>query len=166
MLPDEHYKEQLSEIYLKSVVATARADLSKPERDYGVDWYVDEVQFKRGRVLRTGAKFAVQLKSTQRWNFDRSDKSIVYDLEAKTFNDLVELRDDSVPGFLVLMCLPLDLDAACRISHECVALRNCCFWFQPSGERTDNTASHRIRIPVNQAFSTTTVHDMFRMLRA
>jgi hypothetical protein len=87
------------------------------------------------------------LKATTDWVVENDE--VVYDVEAKAYNDLVNRFNEprGTPMVLIVMCLPKDEAEWLDISTEQLILRHCCFWCRVGGTRTDNTATQRIRIP-------------------
>jgi hypothetical protein len=83
---------------------------------------------------------------------EEQDGNIVFDLEAKTYNDLVESVQEksSVPLFLVLMVLPDDADTWVEVRAHEIVLAKCAYWYRPSetDPPTTNTATRRILIPI------------------
>lgn len=115
--------------------------------DYGVDGSIRIVQKRDGRMLVCGHSLDVQLKATTDWKVENNE--VVYDVEAKTYNDLVDRFNEprGTPMVLILMCLPKDELDWLKISDEQLVLRHCCYWCRVGGTKTDNTSTQRIRIP-------------------
>ena len=88
MITRQHRQEQLSRAYLHAVAADAGLIFDATSVDYGVDGAIRVVKQHNGRRLLSGHSLDVQLKATTNWQVEVN--SIVYDLEAKTYNDLVE----------------------------------------------------------------------------
>ncbi|OSQ32259.1 DUF4365 domain-containing protein [Thalassospira sp. MCCC 1A03138] len=150
---EEHTKESLSRAYVSIVAGMAGIIISKPDHDYGVDGTfapvkgtVDDGDSKE-RFLKGACKIDYQLKATTVWSYDNEKKEVIYDLEAKTYNDIVNRSSDDQPLILILMCLPKDKEKWLDISSEELILRNCCFWWLSSGNKTKNRGKVRIRIP-------------------
>jgi Domain of unknown function (DUF4365) len=83
-----------------------------------------------------------------------SDRA-VYDLEAKTYNDLILRRSmrAATPCILILLALPSD-SAHWLICEETeLRLQGTCYWEYLSGSLSENRASVRIRIPRSQRFT-------------
>ena len=147
MITKQHRQEQLSRAYVHAVAAHAGLIFEPVTTDYGVDGSIRVVQKREGRRLLCGHSLDVQLKATTNWVFE--DDEVVYDVEAKTYNDLVDRFNEprGTPMVLILMCLPKDEVEWLSITTEQLILRHCCFWCRIGGTRTSNTATQRIRIP-------------------
>jgi len=158
MLTREHIQEDLSRAYIQAVAAKAGVNvaLSARAHDYGVDGTFHQVEIRPesrdgkayGRRCESGFCLDFQAKSSTSW--DEKEGEIVYDLEAKTYNDLVSRAKSATPIILILMCLPSDEKQWLVWSEEELLLRKCGYWHRLTGERTGNTGTTRIRIPKSQ----------------
>jgi hypothetical protein len=92
---------------------------------------------RRGRAIRPGGysrqpavvsghPFAFQAKATINWEL--VEGSIVYDLEAKTYDDIVTRDASQVTMLLVLLCLPKDQADWHQATADATMIRNCCHW--------------------------------------
>jgi len=148
MITDQHREEQLSRAYVHAVAAHAGLIFEPSATDYGVDGTIRMVlRVRNGRHLTCGHSLDVQLKATTTWAL--TDNELIYDLEAKTYNDLVDRFNDirATPMILVLLCLPSNEEEWLQISADELIMRRCCYWCCVGGERTENAATQRIRIP-------------------
>jgi hypothetical protein len=80
-------------------------------------------------------------------NWELLDRKIVYDLEAKAYNDIVSRTPSETTLILILLCLPRDQAEWHTASNSQTTLRHCCYWYFLTGEVTENVASKRIFIP-------------------
>ncbi len=147
MITKQHRQEQLSRAYVHAVAAHAGLIFEPATTDYGVDGSIRFIQKREGRRFVCGHSLDVQLKATTNWVFETDD--VIYDVEAKTYNDLVDRFNEprGTPMVLILMCLPKDEVEWLSITTEQLILRHCCFWCRVGGAKTNNTATQRIRIP-------------------
>jgi Domain of unknown function (DUF4365) len=108
VLTEPHIIESLSRAYIRAIAGKAGLNLSIREYDYGVDGNFDEVIIRKNRRVESGFSLSFQLKASTQWQ--RDDTSVTYDLEAKTYNDLVIRRSlkMAVPCILLLLTLPPD----------------------------------------------------------
>lgn len=113
MLTKAHRQEALSRAYFQAVVASAGLGLARPEHDYGMDYYLHEVQPRGRRLIDTGPVIGVQLKCTTR--VAAGDEAFGYDLAAKTYNDL---RDPQLRIPCVLVLLVLHADETGWLTHN------------------------------------------------
>ncbi|MCU6792410.1 DUF4365 domain-containing protein [Paenibacillus sp. WQ 127069] len=145
-------EESLSVSYVSAIVAQSGASFDIVSRDYGVDVCVRRVDSFNGKMMDMGVSFDCQLKATINW--DLEDTSIVYDLEADTYNKLIYRHiNSSTPCLLVVLCLPRNKSDWMHISEEGLNLRKCCYYYYVNGEATENKSSFRIRIPRTNIFS-------------
>jgi hypothetical protein len=148
-----HCKESLSRAYVTAVVGRSRNSLLwGREFDYGVDGSVRVLRKYGTRILEIGQGFDFQSKTTTDWTMD--GQYIVYDLEAKTFNDLAfRAGTGAFPFLLILLCLPKDENGWLDVSSDKFILQKCAFWAKLDGTITSNGATKRIRIPVANVFT-------------
>lgn len=149
--------EAFSLAYIRAVAARAGVNIYRPEWDFGVDLAftrVDPYQplaKKRGRRHRDSHTLPIpfQVKSSKNWKM--CDDTIVYDLEAKNYDDLV----NSSVCLLLLMCLPPTIDEWMHQDEQCLQLHHGCYYWQPSeeDEMTPNEETKRITIPRKQLFT-------------
>ncbi len=147
MITEQHTKPILSRAFLLAIAGRAGFNVHRGEFDYGVDYIVASVSYSaaRSRYVEDGLNIHVQLKATVDWHIDGDE--IVYDLEAKTWNDMVE-RDVSRPLYLGLLCLEPDVDGWMLCTEERLILQRCCYWYDATGQAsTPNTTTKRTRIP-------------------
>lgn len=149
MITTPHRQEQLSRAYINAVVAHA-GHIFQPasELDYGVDGCVKQIKIFNNRRCESGYSFDVQLKATTAWEIDND--YIVYDLEAKTYNDLAHrfLEPRATEIVLAVLCLPENEAEWLEISQNKLVLKKCCYWCQLKEGPTENQSSKRIRIPL------------------
>lgn len=149
MITNQHIQEGLSRACIQAIAARAGFSLSKPESDYGVDGTFNEVTIRHGRRFQAGFCLHFQLKASTQWQQVRDD--IVYDLEAKTYNDLIAMQTNSaIPCILILLTLPKEQERWLECSSTRVTIGGGCYWYYPSGLPTTNKQSQRINIPRQQ----------------
>jgi hypothetical protein len=143
--------QALNRAYVRAIAAKAGAVVIEPEDDFGTDMAFTKVtRRKNGRLTVTKSIIVpFQLKASKDWAF-RGDK-VIYDLEAKNYNDLV---DESSLSVLIVMCLPSTFDEWLYQDEECLRLHRCCYYWQPSDHvETPNDSTVRIVIPRSQIFT-------------
>lgn len=159
-ITQQHREEQLSRAYVHAVVAHAGLIFEPATTDYGVDGAIRVVRNRDGRRIVCGHSLDVQLKATTGWYHDNDE--IVYDVEAKTYNDLVDRFNEArgTPMILVLLCLPENESDWLSITIDQLVLRHCCYWCRVGGTRTNNTSTQRIRIPRSHLLDQSTVRNL------
>jgi Domain of unknown function (DUF4365) len=153
MITEQHRKEFLSEAYVRAVAAHAGIIIATDQKDYGLDGTFKPVTYnpERGRYLPNGTPLDYQIKATS--NHLIEDENIVYDLEAKTYNDFISWRENkSTPTILLIFVMEDDLNYCLQITEEELLIRRCCYYYIITGPTTNNQNTIRIRIPRNQIF--------------
>lgn len=146
-ITEEHTKETLSVAYVTAVAGLAGANLGYYLHDYGVDGNIIPVKIVGKRRRQEPYHLDYQLKASTKWSVDKKSGEIVYALEAKTYNDLVDRKSDDPVMILILLCLPKDKMEWLNISSQQLKMKNCCYWAKVAGTPTSNTSSKTIRIP-------------------
>ena len=120
---------------------------------------------KRGtRHYESGFGFDFQSKTTTKWVQEGGE--IVYDLEADAYNDLVGRAGTGVlPFLLVLLCIPKEEAVWLDVSADRLVLQKCAYWLQLDGVLTYNEATRRIRIPVANVFTPTSVAEILNAVK-
>lgn len=147
MITIQHRQEQLSRAYVHAVTARAGHIFLPADLDYGIDGSLRQVKDRNGRRFESGYAIDIQLKATTNWSADNGH--IVYDLEAKTYNDLIDRFNEqrATQMLLVVLCLPADENEWLNVSQDQLILKNCCYWCKLDGQPTDNAQTKRVRIP-------------------
>ena len=165
MMTLQHIEEGLSRAYVAAVAARAGVNISIAMQDYGVDGTFGRIQRKAHRWFETGVKLDYQLKASKNWRIEGEE--IVYDLEAKTYNDLARRSNENnpVPLILILLCLPTEMAAWLEVSEEQLLLRRCCYWARVVGSPTNNRRAVAVRIPRNQLLTPTVLEDLLERVK-
>lgn len=156
----QHTKECLCIAHITALGGSAGLNFSaRPLFDYGVDGDFRLVQVREGRRAETGFSLAYQAKSTVRW-LERNG-CIVYDLEAKTYNDMVTRTPEESTLLLILLCLPRRADQWHSVGAVDTILKNCCYWYLPTDFNTvPNTGTKRILIPTENVLTPESLLDL------
>ena len=126
--------------------------------DYGVDGQFKTVVERNSRKVDSGFPLDFQAKATINWELRNG--SIVYDLEAKTYNDIVSRTPAETTLILILLCLPRDQALWHVAEEEVTSLRHCCYWHAFTGDLTDNENTKRIEIPVANRLTPAVLRDL------
>jgi hypothetical protein len=110
----------------------------------------DEVVVRQNRRVESGFSLSFQLKASTQWQL--ADPEVVYDLEAKTYNDLILRRSmrTATPCILILLALPPGSEQWLICEETQLRLQGTCYWKYLSGGLSENRASVRIRIARSQ----------------
>jgi Domain of unknown function (DUF4365) len=155
----QHTQESLclAHIYALGGVAGVNYAIRKVY-DYGVDGQFNTVLERRGRKVDSGFPLDFQAKATINWELRNG--SIVYDLEAKTYNDIVSRTPAETTLILILLCLPRDPAMWHVAEEQATTLRHCCYWHAFTGELTDNENTKRIEVPVGNLLTPAVLTDL------
>jgi hypothetical protein len=150
VLTNQHIAESLSRAYVRAIAGRAGLNLAVREYDYGVDGSFDEVVVRQNRRVESGFSLSFQLKASTQWQLN--DAQVVYDLEVKTYNDLILRRSmrTATPCILILLALPSDSMQWLICEETQLRLQGTCYWEYLSGSLSENRQSVRIRIPRSQ----------------
>lgn len=162
-LPITFKKEALSEAYVRAVVAKAGFNFGSYGHDMGIDGIIKDVKEINGGFRASGFGIEFQLKSTCDVTFENGE--LVYDLEAKNYNDLVSWEGGN-PAILILFVMPNDENQWVDFTKEHLVIRQCAWWCSLAGlPVTDNEYTKRIRIPESQVFSPEELEKMMDKVR-
>lgn len=163
-VPLQAIEESLSVAYVSAIVARAGATFHTVSSDYGVDARIARIDSLNGKLMDMGVAFEMQLKASVQWQ--ERDETIIYDLDAETYNKLVHRHENSTtPCYLVLLCLPKEETEWITCSDTALELRRCCYYFRVEGRRTENTATVRIKIPRAQRLTPDAVEELIKRVR-
>lgn len=166
MITREHTQEAISHAYVHALAGMAGLNLAaRTVFDYGIDGTFHLVKVRDGERIQTGHPVDFQMKATTQWEH-RGD-SVVYDLEARAHRLLTSDREQGMPlAILILLCLPPD-PADWLVGNEThLRLRNCCYWFQPEGPPTENSATTRIKVPRTNVLTPESLKAIMYLARA
>ncbi|MEM5584662.1 DUF4365 domain-containing protein [Roseibium sp. AS2] len=146
----EHTKENLCAAHIYAICASAGVLLGHAHvHDYGVDGSCNTVVHRGKRRVVSGFPLDFQAKSTVDWEIN--ENHVVYDLESKTYNDIVSRSAAETTLMLVLLCLPKNSADWHSVTADFTTLRNCCFYHTFKGTPVDNEKStKRVKIPIAQ----------------
>lgn len=171
-MTEEQIKERISRHFVELLAARRGFKCTKPDPDNGVDLSISRalVQERDGkkRWLDTGEYVEIQLKCTCEGQVQWREEDLKYDLESKTYNDLVDRQSSGflTPLILILLVLPDDPELWLTISTEEVILRRSAYWYQPpvGSERTSNTHTVRIEVPLQNKIGLAFFPDLFEQV--
>jgi Domain of unknown function (DUF4365) len=159
-ITEQHTEESLclAHIYALAGVAGVNYGIHKVY-DYGVDGQFNAVVTRGNRRVDSGFPLDFQAKATVDWEL--SDGHIVYDLEAKTYNDMAQRSEAETTLMLILLCLPnTRAQWHGATAHETI-MRHCCYWhIILDGAQTSNTSKKRVFIPETQILTPDTLNQL------
>lgn len=168
----EQIKEALSNNYIGTLASVEGFKLTKGPDTGGVDYSVSKDivvtnAFGEKRYIQAGNYIDVQLKSTTTQRIIETPEYIQFDLEAKSFNDLIFRRDNGyAPLILVVFILPPETQEWVEVDEKSLLLRHSAYWYQPlkTAVETGNRSSIRISIPRKNKFTRNTWPDLYEQL--
>lgn len=159
-ITEEHIKEGLSVAAVRALAHASGLNLKEYNYDYGLDGSFSGIKRRGNRLVSNGVSLDFQLKASI--NVEIEDKFVKYNLEAKTYNDLVD-TEIGTPRILILYKLPKDRNEWLKIDTEQILLKGCVWWCSFFGETpTENNQRKTIRIPKNQILTIESLKDLMK----
>ncbi|MDD3858588.1 MAG: DUF4365 domain-containing protein [Bacteroidales bacterium] len=166
MMTEENIKEALGLRFIEAIASKLGYKTNSVYPDHGTDLSIIEVDYREEnghrRYFDTGRELKIQVKSTTVNSIVWDDSVLKYDLEAKTYNDLIQRKNNQHPLLLVLFILPENNVEWLSLSAEELVIRKQAFWYFPdSTTLTSNIGSQRITLPRENIFSLETIDNLF-----
>jgi Domain of unknown function (DUF4365) len=152
LLPQQTVEELLSLAHVQAIAGQAGVSMSYFDLDYGFDGTFRSIRARGNRLVTQGLAVDFQLKASI--NYLVEPEYIVYDLEVKNYNDLIDrkLSNSGIPCILLLKTLPTSRDAWLTADENALVLGGGCYWTYLDGELSTNSKTVRIRISRQQLF--------------
>ncbi len=156
-MTEELIKESFSIKYLETLATYNGYTTDWPGKDFGWDLTINEISTRtqngKTRFIETGRSLKVQAKATTENSIeDDNDTSFKYDLEAKTFNDLIYRNNqNSCPLILFVFILPSDKNQWMELNDDNLLLRKNGYWFVPETTAAETLNSTTKRITISKA---------------
>ena len=132
--------------YVDAVAGRAGINVARTLHDYGVDGSFHPIKEVFGGYAQGGFGVDFQLKATVNWEIKGS--SVLYDLDAKAYNNIVGREPCEIPMVLIVMCLPKREAQWLRQSETALLLQKSCYWYwERNGVPTKNVSTIRVSIP-------------------
>jgi Domain of unknown function (DUF4365) len=165
LFPQQIIEELLSIAHVQAIAAKVGVSIAtfdrlwrkRSYRDHGVDGHFRQITVIENRRYACGYGLDFQLKASINCKIKASH--VRYDLESKTYNDLIrrDLSRDTIPCILLLKVLPKDKDSWLSDNGDGIFLGGACYWKHIQGEISSNKESVRIRIPKTQQLTPDTL---------
>ena len=148
-------KEQLSNRFVGILAVNKGFIVDKSEIDIGIDYQLKKTftytpPNGKTRYSVDSRYIDIQLKATTENSIINEQDHIKYDLESKSYNDLIHRQQNGVaPLILILFVLPHDENHWVEIDETELKLRRNAYWFIPpaNSQFTSNDSRIRITIP-------------------
>lgn len=148
----QHTQESLCLAHIYAIAGVAGVNYSVQHRfDYGVDGQFSSVVSRGSRRVSSGHPLDFQAKATINWHL--VEDHIVYDLEAKTYDDMVTRDASETTLVLILLCLPKSQIEWHEATVAATTLKHCCYWEILRGDPCGKASSKRIYIPSRNIFT-------------
>lgn len=150
----EQIKEQLSNRFVGILAANRGFAIDKPEVDLGIDYQLKKIfnytlPNGKNRLSVDSRYIDIQLKATTENTIVEEQDSIKYDLEAKTYNDLIHrLKNGIAPLILILFVLPSDQNDWVDIDETELKIRRNAYWYIPTDNSDFTENEYRIRVTI------------------
>ena len=156
----QHTQENLCLAHIYALAGMAGVNhLVRHVHDYGVDGQFAMVARRPdGRLAMSGYPLDFQAKATVNWEL--KEGSIVYDLEAKTYDDMVSRDASETTLMLILLCLPKSQAEWHEMTESATTIRHCCYWQILSGDLCGNVSTKRIHIPATNLLAPDTLKEL------
>ena len=138
-------KGLIAENFVKLLMNNNRFNATKPDKDYGVDLKINRVIEKKSKIGKTryiddDLVLDIQIKCTTQKKINRAATGggWSYQLEAKTYEDLVTRKDKkySIKMILIVFILPDDTKDWLKVLDEKIELSKYAYWYYPSDEES------------------------------
>lgn len=168
----EQIKEQLSNRFVGILAANRGFAIDKPEIDLGIDYQLKKIfnytlPNGKNRLSVDSRYIDIQLKATTENTIVEEQDSIKYDLEAKTYNDLIHrLKNGIAPLILILFVLPSDQNDWVDIDETELKIRRNAYWYIPTdnSDFTENEYRIRVTIPKTNRLGIDCFNDLHQQL--
>jgi uncharacterized protein DUF4365 len=155
----QHIQESLCRAHIQALAGMAGVIYEATNSfDYGVDGRFQPVVMRGSRHVTSGHSLDFQAKATTNWEL--KNNHIIYDLEAKTYNDMVSRSPSETTLILVLLCLPREQVGWHASTATETTLRHCCYWHILSDQPTENATTKRIQIPCENLLTPETLNGL------
>jgi hypothetical protein len=161
----QHIQESLCRAHIQALAGMAGV-IYEPTAsyDYGVDGRFQPVVMRGNRHVSSGHPLDFQAKASINWEL--ANQVVVYDLEAKTYNDMTSRSPSETTLILILLCLPKNESDWHVSTNSETTLRHCCYWHMITGELTENTGTKRILIPSENLLTPESLNGLLMAERA
>ena len=170
----QQIKEQVGKHLFFMIASQMGCKISELYLDNGVDFMLIPVEIfdntSKTRMLDSGSVVAIQLKCTTEKSIIRTKDGVKYDIEVKSFNDLIYRRKSrhgtkgiNIPLVLVLVVFSNEKDYLFSFDGKTLEAKSTIYWFYPKKEDklSLNSTKTRIFIPKGQEITFENFHKIF-----
>lgn len=167
MITEEHIKEAISTKYIEILASYLGFDIGSTSKDYGTDFSIVEIGYREEhghqRKVNTGREIKIQAKSTTERGILIENDIIKYDLESKTYNDLIQRKNLNKPLILFVFILPENRDLWVQSSEDELIIKKCAYWYFPKEDEvaTENKETKRIYLQKSNLITLESLRNLF-----
>lgn len=134
-------KGLLAENFIKLLLNNNKFNVTKPESDYGIDLLVNRVLELKSKLGKTRfiddddiLKIQVKCTTEKKINKTRTGLGLSYQLEAKTYEDIVskKVKNHHQKMILIVFILPDDNLEWVKVLDEKIEIAKYAYWYYPS----------------------------------
>lgn len=172
MITENHRKEGLNRAIVHAIASFAGVnptvspcDIESTGFDYGTDGTFSQVAHRGKRRFDSGFKLGFQLKATINWKNENG--KIKYNLEKKTYNDMVIRNGNPACEKLILLlyCMPANQNEWLEIKPTELLIRHCCYYKIITGKPYPvESGFEKIEIPETDIFDAVVLNNLFSKL--
>ncbi len=118
-------KEIMCLAHIYATAGKARVAFSADVHDFGVDGTFKIIRQRGTAQIPSGIPLDYQAKATTAWKLESTE--VVYDLDARAYNNIVERTPDETTMILILLCLPPEFERWQEATADTTTLRHCCY---------------------------------------
>jgi hypothetical protein len=155
-------KADFSQSYVRAVANASGYFIQESSRGFDADGIDLTMLARTAQGTVQSPRLDLQLKATEH---PINEDPFPFDLRVKNYN---ELRSEQlqVPRILVVVCVPMELEAWVSATNEELILRHCGYWKSLRGEPpTENATSVRVWIRCDYRFHVGPVRELMSRIR-
>lgn len=162
-ITENHVKEVISTSYVRAIAGYAGLNFEEHDKDYGIDGTFSGIKVIGKRHISDGFKLDFQLKASI--NVEVQDDFVKYNLESKTYNDLVD-EEIVTPRILILYKFPKEKNTWININEDETIFKDCAWWCSLRGyNKTSNKSHVTVKIPRHQRLDHNALKDLMNKVR-
>ena len=156
-MTENEIKEALSNNYVACIANKVGMKLISWKGEKGVDFKViyslkRTLPNGKTRLMESPYSCDIQMKATTTKSITIENDQIIYNLEAKNYNDLIYRKQiGSTPLILILFILPEDENEWVKVLQDELILSKNAYWYYPTDDENEeviNTSSKTTYIPL------------------
>lgn len=168
-LKETDIQDSLGCTFVKALAQYEGYSAFGPDKDIGTDVYIERVTSRTEpsggrRFFGDGTQLQIQIKTVLEHKVSINQTNVIYDLEAKNYNDLIyrKVNNSPIPLVLIVVILPSSKQNWLEIQQDVLMLRKHAYWYEPNSTTpTGNSTSQRINIPIENKLSIDSISKLY-----